>query len=190
MARVWMVLVTGAALSAGCSSPRVAARLAAVTSGHVNTLNTELAQYVNAANASRQADARRVAAAQSRWDQDNAYIQPFLTQWRIDRKSSLTDAFAALQEQSNAELTITDNYLKRQNDAAAQLAGSYGQLSYSPAQLEGVIAALQKLVDRSGPEQQITIIRDFARNTLDDTRKQLQESQLNPAGEISAGGAQ
>jgi hypothetical protein len=188
MLRMWIVPLGALLLMAGCSAPRVAARLATVTSDHINTLNGELKQYADAANASRQSDAQRIAAAQSRWDQDNAYIQPFLTQWQIDRQSALINAFEALQRQSDAEMAITDSYVKRQNDAATQLAKTYGRLSYSPGELQNVIAALQKLIDRAGAGQQISAIRDFAATTVADTKKQLKESQLKAGGQTPNGG--
>jgi hypothetical protein len=164
----------------GCSAPKLAAELATVTSGHVSTLNGELKQYADSANAARQRDAQRIAAAQGRWDQDNSYNQRFLTEWQIDRKSLFSSAFEALQKQSDAEMAITDSYLKRQNDAATELTKTYGQLSYNPSQLQGVIAALQPLIARPDTKQQIEAIRDFASTTVADAKKELTASQPVP----------
>ncbi len=165
IAMTWMVI--------GCAAPRQAAQLATLTSGHVNTLNAELKEYVDAVNASRKSDAQRVASAQTRWDQDNTYVQRFVTEWEIDKTGSLSNAFAALQKQSTSEMAITDSYSKRQSEAATQLQAAYGQLSYTPAQLQGVISALQSLADRDGGKAQLSALKDFASTTLADAKKDL-----------------
>lgn len=161
----------------GCTAPKLAAKLATETSGHVSTLNGELQQYASTANEARQRDAQRIAAAQSRWDQDNAYNQRFLTEWRIDGRSSLTNTFEALQKQSEAEMAITDSYVKRQADAAGLLAGRYDQLSYDPGQLQSVIASLQTLADREGTRKQLDSIKDFASSALSEAKQELKAAQ-------------
>jgi hypothetical protein len=170
----------------GCAAPKAASKLATLTSGHVNTLNAEFKQYVDAANASRKADAQRVAAAQTRWDQDNSYVQRFVTEWDIDKSTSLTNAFAALQKQSVAEMAITDSSLKRESEATAQLQAAYGQLSYTPAELQGVISALQSLASRDGDKAQVEAFESFSKTTLDDAKTELNSAK--PAAEGVAHG--
>jgi hypothetical protein len=168
-----LILVAMTWMAIGCAAPRQAAQLATLTSGHVNTLNADLKEYVDAVNASRKSDAQRVASAQTRWDQDNTYVQRFVTEWEIDKTTSLSNAFAALQKQSSSEMAITDSYIKRQSEATTQLQDAYGQLSYTPAQLQSVISALQSLANRDGGKAQLSALKDFASTTLADAKKDL-----------------
>lgn len=181
--RVLFAGLAGLLVLVGCAAPRLAAQLATVTSGHVNTLNLELKQYANAATAARQQDAKRIAAAQSRWNQEIAYNQRFLTEWQIDRRAALSQAFGALQKQSDSEMSTTDSYLKQQADETAQLTAAFGSVTYDPSQLQAVIAALQSLTNQAGTQQQLSAIRDFASTTLSDVKQELNAAQPKAQGE-------
>lgn len=179
-------LLTGLAalpLLVGCAAPRLAAQLATVTSGHVNTLNLELKDYANAATAARQRDAERIAAAQSRWNQEISYNHRFVTEWQIDRQVALTQAFGVLEKQSESEMSTTDSYLEQQANETAQLTATYGSLVYDPSQLQAVIAALQSLTNQASTEQQLGAIRDFASTTLSDAKQELNKAQPKAQGE-------
>jgi hypothetical protein len=156
--------------------------LATVTSGHVNTLNLELKQYADAATAARQRDAERIAAAQSRWNQEIAYNQRLLTEWQIDRRTALTQAFTALGKQSASEMSTTDSYLKQQAEQTAQLTVTYGSLAYDPSQLQAVLASLQSLANQAGTKQQLAAIQDFASTTLSDAKQELNAAQPKAQG--------
>jgi hypothetical protein len=177
------LFVCVALVTASCAA-RDAAKLATITSDHVNKLNIELTQYAADANALRKQDAIRIAAARSRWDQDAAYNQQIFTQWQIDNASAPLRALDALQKQSAADMARTDSLIKRQSDDQAQLEAAYGKVTYDPAKLASVVAQLQALAKRAEASTQLQLNAKFAAAVVSDAKNDLAAAKIKPAGAV------
>jgi hypothetical protein len=173
-------------LCTACATPQQAARLADLTSAHVNSLNTELQAYVSDANASRKNDALLLAADQQYFQSLKDEAAGEVRAWRADpgntHNKDKVSAFESLQQDATADMSQTDSSLQQQANRITAMEANYGTLTYSPIQMQSIITALQTLSKRASATSQISTFKTFSKTVLDDTRNGLEAASPNPNG--------
>jgi hypothetical protein len=184
-----MSLTTATALlCAACAAPRQAAQLADITSAHINTLNTQMQSYVSNANDSSKNDALLLASTQQYFQSLEDETQGEVRAWRANpgdpNNKDKIAAFDSLQQDAIADMATTDSSIKQQGNRIASMEANYGQLAYSTAQVQSIMAALQTLAKRSSNSTQVSTFYSFSDAVLQDAKNGLQASSPNPAGVV------
>jgi hypothetical protein len=173
-------------LLSACAAPRNAATLADIASAHLNTLNVEMRAYVAAANDSRKNDSLRLASTRQYYQsiEDTASIE--VRAWRANpedpQSKNRISAFESLQQDATADMATTASSLRQQGNVILALESSYGQLTYSPTQLQAIVADLQSLSKRASDTTEVQVLASFSSSVLTDVKSGLNSSSLNPNG--------
>lgn len=181
-----LILFVSAVLVSGCAASRDAAHLADITSAHVNGLNTELQAYVASANDSRKTDAVRLAATQQYFrsleDESLAEVRAWRANPADARNKDKISAFESLQTDATADMSVTDSSLRQEGNVATALETRYGSVTYSPTQLQSIVADLQQLSQRANSKTQLQALYTFSSAVLQDAKNGLKAKDLNPNG--------
>ncbi len=170
----------------GCAGSREAARLADITSAHVNTLSSEMQAFVSNANDSRKSDALRLASIRKYYQSIDDLSLSEVRAWRANpadqQSKNKIAAFESLQQDATVDMATTDSSIKQEGNAVSALEASYGQITYSPAQIQVVVANLQSLSKRSTGTARLQAFYVFSDAVLQDAKNGLNASKLNPNG--------
>lgn len=184
------LLISGLLLTTACTAEKDASRLAAITSAHLQSLNGQMQQYVATTNDSRKNDALRLASLQTYYRSIDDIALSQVRAWKAypedPGNKNKVAAFDALQSDAQSDLANSESDLQQKNDALATLEASYGQLTYNPSTITGIITQLQALSKGSTAVPQIELLYTFSSEVLRDAKTGLATSQLNPNG-VAAG---
>lgn len=181
-----LVILMAMVTFTGCATPRDAARLADLTSAQVNAVNAQMRDFVAQANESRINDAQRIAATRLYFQtvENTALLE--VQAWKDNpndpSSKAKVAAFDSLQQDASKDMATVDTGATQFTNLEAALQSGYGQLTYSPSELNSVISNLETISKRATNSGQLSALRSFSQSVISTAKSALSAAQLNSNG--------